>query len=100
MPRLVRLYLINIAIGFLLALAFTGLLLWLDVAHLRRLIMGSSVGWLAALMLVVFNTIVFAGVQFGIAIMRMAEDDGPKGGNRARVTGRLVAVKAAAARPR
>lgn len=84
MPRLVRLYILNIAIGFVLALCFTGLLIWLDVAHLRHLILGSPAGWLAALMLVIFNTIVFAGVQFGIAIMRMAEDDKPSGGRGTR----------------
>ena len=34
-------------------------------------------GWLAAFLLVMFNGIVFSGVQFGIAIMRMADEEDP-----------------------
>lgn len=83
MPKLVRLYIVNVLIGLCLAVVFTGLLVALDVAHLRHLILSSPSGWLAALMLVVFNTIVFAGVQFGIAVMRMAEPpEPPSGGKR------------------
>ena len=86
LPELVRLYLRNIAVGFLLALVFTGLLLALDVAHLRHLTLETRGGWLGIVMLVVFNTIVFAGVQFAIAVMRMAEPgDPPRRGNRAPV---------------
>lgn len=89
LPELVRLYLRNIALGFLLALVFTGLLLALDVAHLRHLTLETTGGWLAIVMLVVFNTIVFAGVQFAIAVMRMADPgDGPRRGNPAPLTGR------------
>ena len=92
MPELVRLYLRNILFGFLLALAFTGLLVGLDVANLRHLTLETRGGWLGIVMLVVFNTIVFAGVQFAIAVMRMAEpDNGPRRGNRAPLTGRAAA---------
>ncbi|MFV0383266.1 hypothetical protein [Paracoccus sp. (in: a-proteobacteria)] len=91
MPRLVRLYILNVLIGIALAVAFTGLLLWLDVAHLRHLILSSPMGWLAAAMLIAFNSIVFAGVQFGIAVMRMADDrDPPAGGRRETVAGQPV----------
>lgn len=84
MPELVHVYIRNVIAGFVLAILFTAALLALDVAHLRHLVLGSSVGWIAALMLVVFNTVVFAGVQFAITIMRMAEDDTPpRGGLRA-----------------
>ena len=79
MPDLVRLYIRNVLIGFALAAAFTGLLLWLDVAGLWHLVTHTSEGPLAVVLLVVFNGIVFSGVQFGIAVMRMAErpkDDG------------------------
>lgn len=86
MPKLIRLYIINVAIGFALAGAFVALLVWADVAHLRHLVLESEKGWLAAAMMVLANGVVFAGVQFGIAVMRMAEDDsGPKGGKRRRV---------------
>jgi len=81
MPALVSLYIRNIIIGFLLAIVFVGSLLGLDVAHLRHLIGTSPMGWVAVTMLVVFNAIVFSGVQFAIAVMRMADpaDDAPKG---------------------
>ena len=86
MPELIRLYIRNIFFGFLLAVVYTVALVGLDVANLRHLTLETSGGWLAILMLVVFNTIVFAGVQFAIAIMRMAEpEDRPRGGNRAPV---------------
>ena len=83
MPKLIRLYVINVLIGFALSLAFLILLLGLDVAGLRRLILGTEMGWLGGVMLWGFNGIVFAGVQFGIAVMRMAEreddEDPPRG---------------------
>ena len=84
MPKLVRLYIRNVLAGFALAAVFTGLLIWLDVGGLRHLILGTPDGPLAAVLLVVFNGIVFAGVQFGIAVMRLAEPrDGAGGGRRA-----------------
>lgn len=87
MPELVRLYIRNIIWGVVLALLFTGALLALDVANLRHLVMSTSGGFIAVVMLVVFNSIVFAGVQFGIAVMRMAEDrDPPRGGLRQHAT--------------
>lgn len=82
MPELVRLYIKNIVIGFGLALTFVGLLLWFNVANLWHLISTSDVGYIAIALLVVFNTIVFAGVQFAIAIMGMAEDETPPGGGK------------------
>jgi hypothetical protein len=90
MPDLVRLYIRHVAIGYGLAAAFTGLLLWLDVAGLWHLVSHTREGPLAAVLLVIFNGIVFSGVQFGIAVMRM-EDAGEDGG-----TGRRVATLAEA----
>jgi hypothetical protein len=80
MPRLVRLYCVSVAIGFAIACVFVAGLLALDVAGLRHLVLGSSSGWLAGGMLVMFNGIVFSGVQFGYAVMAMAHDDGRSGG--------------------
>ena len=82
MPRLIRLYITQICIGFLLSAGFVGLLLALDVAGLRGLILGSSVGWIAVLMLWIFNGIVFAGVQFSIRIMMLAGKNNTSGGKR------------------
>ena len=100
MPKLIALYIRSIAIGFALALVFLGGVLALDIAGLRGLIFGSSMGMVAAAMLVVFNGIVFSGVQFAIAVMKLAEPpEGPRGGTRAPVT-RLVPVPVRANLPR
>ena len=86
MPELVRLYIRNIVFGMLLAVVFTGLLIGFNVANLRHLTFETSGGYLAILLLLVFNSLVFAGVQFAIAVMRMAQpDDTPRGGKRAPV---------------
>jgi TRAP-type C4-dicarboxylate transport system permease small subunit len=85
MPALVRLYIQSVALGFAIAAAFTGGLLWFDVAGIGHLVIGSDIGWVAAAMLVVFNGIVFSAVQFAFRIMGMAEhDEGPHGGHGAR----------------
>ena len=48
-------------------------------------------------MMVVFNGIVFAGVQFAYAVMALAApDDGPKGGKKQGVTAQLAPVHAGA----
>lgn len=85
MPKLVRLYIRQTAIGFAIAAAFVGLLFWFDVAGLWHLVTHTEDGALAAFLLFMFNGIVFSGVQFGISIMRMAEteDRGPRGGRPA-----------------
>ncbi len=87
MPQLIRLYIINVAIGFALAAVFVGMLLWFNIANLWYLISHSDKGWLALLILWIANGIVFAGVQFAIAVMRMKDDDDdePRGGHRGRV---------------
>ncbi len=77
MPKLVRLYITSVCIGFAIAAVFVVLLLGFDVAGIGHLILGSSIGPLAAAMLVVFNGIVFSGVQFAIAVARMAKRDDP-----------------------
>jgi TRAP-type C4-dicarboxylate transport system permease small subunit len=94
MPKLIRLYIVNVAIGFALAAVFVALLVWQDVAGLRHLILGSDMGWVAALMMVMFHGVVFAGVQFAIAVMRMAEPpEGPRGGSRAPHLDQLAPVR-------
>ena len=85
MPDLVRLYVRSGIVGFALSAAFTTGLVWWDVAGIGRLILGSDIGWIAVAMMVFFNGIVFAAVQFAVRIMGMAEDHGrPQGGHRAR----------------
>lgn len=74
MPRLVRFYIRHTAIGFLLAAVFVALLLGFNIGNLWHLVTASDVGGLAVFLLVMFNGIVFSGVQFGIAVMRLGED--------------------------
>jgi hypothetical protein len=82
MPELVRLYVQSAVLGFLIAAVFTAGLVWFDVAGLGHLILGSDIGWIAAVMLVVFNGIVFSAVQFAFRVMGLAErDDPPAGGH-------------------
>ena len=96
MPALIRLYIQSVLIGFVLSTAFAVLLVWLDVMGIGHLILNSPQGWIAALMLFVFNGIIFAGVQFGLRVMMMAErDEGPHGGLRQST--RVVSVRAEAA---
>lgn len=98
MPKLVRLYIICVLTGFGISALFLGFLLWQDVMGLRGLIFGSDQGMVAALMLFVFNGALFAGVQFAITVMAMAEDDhGPRGGRKTPVglPRRLVPIKIA-----
>ena len=87
LPRLVRLYIRQVAIGFGLSAVFVALLLGFNVANLRGLMLATKGGFIAGFMLFFFNGLVFAGVQFAISIMRMADkdDDGPRGGHRPRV---------------
>ena len=104
MPKLIRLYITHCAIGFGIAAVFVGMLMWFNVANLWHLISGSDKGWLALLVLWLSNGVVFAGVQFGIAVMRMKDDDDdePRGGRRQRVAPqpRMIPVRVAAGGPR
>ena len=74
-PDLIRLYIKSCIIGFVLAAVFVGLLLGFDVMGLGGLVARSDVGLVAVLVLWVLNGIVFAGVQFAIAVMGLADDD-------------------------
>lgn len=83
MPKLVRLYIRSVLIGFGVAGVFTAGLVAFDVAGIGKLILASDIGWVAAAMLVFFNGIVFAAVQFGLSVMALAEDDDRGGGHAA-----------------
>lgn len=82
MPHLVKLYIRQVVVGYAISAAFVALLLSFDVANLWSLISGSPVGWLACLMLWVFNGIVFAGVQFALALPKGHGADDDDGGCR------------------
>ncbi len=83
MPKLVRLYIVNAALGFGLSAAFLGAILALNLGGLADLILNSEMGLVAAAMMFVFNGIVFGAVQFGIVVMSLgSEDEPPRGGLR------------------
>ncbi len=77
MPHLIKLYIRQVAIGYAVSAAFVAVLLYFNVANLWSLIAGSPIGWMACLMLWIFNGIVFAGVQFALALPKGhgADDD-------------------------
>lgn len=78
-PDLIKLYIKSCVIGFFMAAVFVGLLMWFDVVGIGRLILASDIGLMAAFVFWVLNGIVFAGVQFGIAVMAMGNDDDDDG---------------------
>ncbi|WP_210092159.1 hypothetical protein [Ruegeria sp. HKCCSP346] len=81
MPKLIRLYITQVAWGFVISAVFVGVLLALNIANLRHLISGSEIGLIALVMIWFMNGIVFAGVQFAYKIMSMAEKpQGPRRG--------------------
>jgi hypothetical protein len=91
MPKLVALYIRHVLIGFGLAAVFVALLLWTNVGNLWHLVTASDVGVMAVIMLFMGNGIVFSGVQFAITVMRMGDDDEPRGGKRVPVATNLPA---------
>jgi hypothetical protein len=73
MPRVFKLYIRSAIIGFAVAGVFVGLVIGFNVANLRHLILTSDIGVMATIAFWILNGIVFSGVQFGFAVMQMAE---------------------------
>ena len=82
MPKLIRLYITQVLIGFGIAGAFVAMLLYFNLANLWHLVTHSPSGLLAVFILWFANGIVFAGVQFAIAVMRLKDDDDSGSGGR------------------
>ena len=80
MPELVRMYIRHCLIGFAIAAVFVAALVWLNVANLQHLLFSSPGGLLGLFLLFFFNGLLFASVQFAIAVMNMAETP-DQGGN-------------------
>ncbi len=101
MPKLIRLYITSVAIGFAVAAVFAAALIGFDIAGLRHLVTGQD-GVLAVFLLWFFNGIVFSGVQFAFAVMRMAEKpkDPRRGSPVASVHPRLAPVRVETGRRR
>jgi len=101
MPKLIRLYIKNVLIGFGIAAIFVAALIGFNVGNLRHLMLSSPAGYMAIVMMWFANGIVFAGVQFGLAVMALREkDDTPRGGTRAPVTRMQPAYAKAQAKKR
>ena len=79
MPKLLRLLIVNTAIGFAVSAIFVTAIIWTDTANLGTLIASSPVGWLAAGILFFFVGLTFASVQMGVAVMRLDRDHGGSG---------------------
>jgi len=75
MPQLIRLFITQVAVGFVIAAFVVAGMLWFNVANLAYLVSTSDIGILAVFLLWVFHGIVFGAVQFAIVIMGMADDD-------------------------
>lgn len=75
MPELVRLYIRQCLAGLALGIIFSIALVVLNVANLGHLVIEVDGGRLAFFLLCLFNGIVFAGVQFGITIIRIGKDN-------------------------
>jgi len=83
MPKLIHLYIKHVLIGFGIAAAFVAMLLYFNVANLWHLVTHSDAGLMAVIVLWFANGIVFAGVQFAIAVMNLKDDDDDdQGGKR------------------
>ncbi|QBF32453.1 hypothetical protein [Thalassococcus sp. S3] len=81
MPDLIKLYIRQVAIGFGIAAVFVAGLLYFNVMNLWYLVTHNDAGLMAVFLLWFMNGIVFAGVQFGYAIMQLGreEDETPRG---------------------
>ncbi|MDJ1016924.1 MAG: hypothetical protein QNJ35_10465 [Paracoccaceae bacterium] len=75
MPDLIRLYIRQCLLGFALGIILSMALVILNVANIGYLIDNVEGGWLAFGLLSLFNGLVFAGVHFGITIMRMGDEE-------------------------
>ena len=69
MPPLIRFLIRHGLIGFCIGVAFTAVLLVLDVANLRTLTRGAPEGTGVRLLLAFFVSTTFASAQMGIAVM-------------------------------
>ncbi|MBI2256689.1 MAG: hypothetical protein HYU58_18855 [Proteobacteria bacterium] len=75
MPMLVKFMLRHALIGGAAAIIFVAFLLALDIGGLATLISTSSFGILAVALLTFFTALTFGGLQMGIAVMSLKEEE-------------------------
>ncbi len=69
MPALVRFLIRHGLIGFVIGVAFTALILVLDIGSIRSMTAGSGEGLGVRLLLAFFVCTTFASAQMGVAVM-------------------------------
>lgn len=79
-PTLLRFLAVNCAIGVAAGWTFLAMLIWQDVAGLRRLIASSSAPEIPAIMLIVMFAITFGAAAMGTAVLMLPKDDEDEGG--------------------
>lgn len=67
MPKLIRLLIVNLLIGFGISALFLAVILALDVAGLRHLMRQTPTGWLTGFAFFFLHGIVLVGVQLRLA---------------------------------
>jgi hypothetical protein len=83
MDRIVRLILLNWALGMVLGALGAGLILGLDVMGLRTLLAHSNAAFVGGAAFVILFALTFGGVVAASAAMRAGDDDDePRGGLR------------------
>ena len=83
MPDHIKFILRHAAWGFVIALAFVGMLLAFNVANLWHLVTHTAEGPIAAVVLLILCTITFGSAQIGYKIMTLSDkDDDDRGGKR------------------
>lgn len=73
LPKLIRFMLIHIANGMVIGCVFLFVLIWFDVAGLKRLLAQDESG-LATFVLFFQTSLTFGAVSMGIAVMNLGED--------------------------
>lgn len=80
MPELIKMYIRHSLIGFGISAAFVAMLLAFNVMNLWTLISHDSSAVLVVFILWFFHGALFASVQFGYAVMSLAEKTNTSGG--------------------
>jgi len=87
LPRIMRLFILNGFLGFVIAGVFTALILHYNIANIGYLVARVEGGWLACAVFFVFNGVVFGGVQTAIVVMSLPyPGQEPPGGRKERLS--------------
>ncbi|MEO1291845.1 MAG: hypothetical protein AAFV62_03290 [Pseudomonadota bacterium] len=76
MPPAIAFFLRHTIRGFAIALAFVGVILALDLAHLRSLMLNTDLGPMALGLLIFFLGLTFASAQIGFALFSSDAESG------------------------